>query len=136
MQPYRKEFEIRWSDLDPNYHVLHSKYYDFGAFCRMSLFVEKGLTPSLLQQLDIGPILFREECLFKREILFGDKTHITLHLTRHTDNYSRWSFSHEIFKNDILAAVINVDGAWIDTKKRKLASPPQAIIDIFQGFNR
>lgn len=39
MEPYSKKFEIRWADLDPNYHVLHSKYYDFGriAVCRILL---------------------------------------------------------------------------------------------------
>ena len=131
MKKLKKQFEIRWADLDPNYHVLHSRYYDFGAFCRMSVFIEHGLTPELMTQYNIGPILFREQCFFKKEILFGDKMDITFMLVKHTDNFSRWSISHEIFKNNILAAQIEVDGAWIDTVKRKLASPPQALLDVF-----
>ena len=70
MKVYKKQFEIRWADLDPNYHVLHSRYYDFGAYCRMSYFIEHGLTPELMMQHNIGPILFREQCMFKREIQF------------------------------------------------------------------
>ena len=35
---YEKNIDIRWADLDPNFHVLHSKYLDFGAYCRMSFF--------------------------------------------------------------------------------------------------
>ena len=134
MKLFKKQFEIRWSDLDPNYHVLHSKYYDFGAYCRMSVFLDHGLTAELMARLNIGPILIREQCVFKKEILFGDKMDITFVLNRHTDNFSRWNISHEIFKNNILAAVIEVDGSWIDTEKRKLAKPPQDIFDIFQKF--
>ena len=27
---YTKPVEIRWSDLDPNFHLRHSVYYDYG----------------------------------------------------------------------------------------------------------
>jgi acyl-CoA thioesterase FadM len=31
MTSFSKELSFRWSDLDPNFHVRHSAYYDFGA---------------------------------------------------------------------------------------------------------
>ena len=31
MASFIKEISFRWSDLDPNFHVRHSAYYDFGA---------------------------------------------------------------------------------------------------------
>src|SRR5687767_5309836 len=99
MEKYEKSLEIRWSDLDPNFHVLHSRYYDFGAYCRMAYFVEYGITPSVMTAHDIGPILFREECIFKREITFGDKVTINFVLTDHTADYGRWSMTHELWKN-------------------------------------
>ena len=136
MEVYKKQFEIRWADLDPNFHVLHSRYYDFGAYCRMSYFIEHGLTPELMMKYNIGPILFREECRFKKEIQFGDNMYITLKIDKHTESYSRWSISHEIFKNGILAAEIDVDGSWIDTVKRKIASPPEEIASLFQKINQ
>lgn len=128
---YSKSFEIRWADLDPNFHVLHSRYYDYGAFCRMSYFIENGLTPQLLQLHNIGPILFKEECTFRREINFGDKMLITLKMEHFTDNFSRWGISHTIYKNDILAAQLKVEGAWMDIIRRKLATPPAAIVEVF-----
>jgi acyl-CoA thioester hydrolase len=41
---------------------------------------------------------------------------------------SRWSIVHEL-KNeeDKLCATITVDGAWMDTKLRKIANPTPAI---------
>ena len=126
MEKYSKKMEIRWADLDPNFHVLHSKYYDFGAYCRMSFMTEHGITTALMIEKNIGPIIFREECLFKREIKFGDKLEIFLKLSRCNEDASRWSMVHELWINDdTLAAMITIDGAWLDTKLRKLAKPPE-----------
>ena len=132
MDNYIKSLEIRWSDLDPNFHIRHSAYYDFGAFMRMSFFTEHGLGVETLVQHNLGPILFREECLFKREIHFGDEVTINVKMTKASASYSRWSFQHEIVKaGDILAAIINVDGAWIDTVKRKLTIPTAIVSSTF-----
>lgn len=125
---YSKSIEIRWSDLDPNFHVRHSAYYDFGASIRMSFLTEHGLGTDVLLQHQLGPILFREECLFKREIQFKDIVSINLILKQCTHSYSRWTMQHEIIKNgDIVAAVITVDGAWMNTAKRRLTVPPDFV---------
>lgn len=130
MQDYSKKSEIRWADLDPNFHVLHSKYYDFGAYCRMSFLTTHGITPAMMMEHNIGPVIFREECLFKREIKFGDEVEVFLKLGKCNEDASRWSMVHELWINgDTLAAVITIDGAWLDTKLRKLASPPQLCKD-------
>jgi len=133
MESFSKTLEIRWADLDPNFHVLHSKYYDFGAYCRMAFLVENGLTAELMKELHIGPVIFREECFFKKEIKFGDAISINVKISKMTSNYSRWSMEHEVWKNgDILAATMNIDGAWLDTQKRKLTAPPPIVKDIFE----
>lgn len=127
MQQYSKKMEIRWADLDPNFHVLHSKYYDFGAYCRMSFLTEHGITAALMVAENIGPIIFREECLFKKEIRFGDTVEVFLKLDKCNNDASRWTMLHEIWINgNSLAALITIDGAWIDTRLRKLAKPPEA----------
>jgi acyl-CoA thioester hydrolase len=35
MNQYSKKIDIRWSDIDANFHLRHSVYYDLGAFLRM-----------------------------------------------------------------------------------------------------
>ena len=132
MESFSIKTEIRWADLDPNFHVLHSKYYDFGASCRMAFLVEHGFTPQVMIENNIGPILFREECIFKKELRFGDEILINLKLSKITADLSRWSMEHEIWKNgNTLAAIMHVDAAWMDTQKRKLTVPPAMIHDIF-----
>lgn len=132
MNGYSKRAEIRWSDIDPNFHLRHSAYYDFGAFVRISFMTENGLTPFIMQQEKTGPILFREECVFKKEIHFHDTIEINMQLAKAEKDMSRWTFIHEIWKNgNTLSAIITVDGAWIDTVQRKLTTPPALFAAVF-----
>lgn len=137
MNAFYKQIDIRWSDLDPNFHVLHSRYYDFGAYCRMSFLVEHGITPSVMQEDHIGPILFREECVFRKELRFGDIISINLKLAKINSDLSRWTMVHEIWKKeDVLAAIITIDGAWMDTQLRKLKAPPKSFKAAFDLIPR
>jgi len=131
MNEFVKSIEVRWADLDPNFHVRHSVYYDWGAYSRICFFQALGVTTNILIEHSLGPILFREECIFRKEIHFSDKLNIDLQLIKARDDYSRWSIRHSIYKNpDTLAAIITVDGAWIDTQKRKLAVPPAIAVNM------
>lgn len=125
MDEFKLDIQLRWADLDPNFHIRHAVYYDWGAVCRIEFLGKYDLNASSLQQLEIGPILFREECLFKKEIRSGDIITIDLQLSKAKRNFSRWSIQHTIRKNgDTIAAIVTVDGAWINTVARKLAIPP------------
>ena len=137
MNEFISNVEIRWSDLDPNFHLRHSVYYDFRAFIRIAFFTSNGITPQVMTHHNIGPILFREECIFKKEIRFEDKVTINIKLSRTKADYSRWTIVHEIFKNgDILAAMITVDGAWLDTQRRKLSAPPEVFNKTFETISK
>jgi acyl-CoA thioester hydrolase len=132
MEKFIQEIQLRWSDLDPNGHLRHSVYYDWGALCRVSFLEQHQFTIPLMQRLGIGPILLREECTFRREIKMGDKVTIDLQLSKAKKDFSRWSIKHTISKNDdTLSALLIVDGAWLDLNKRKLASPGQEVFDVF-----
>jgi len=133
MNDFTRTIQLRWSDLDPNFHVRHSVYYDWGAFCRVEFLNEFGLTAAVMQELMFGPILFREECIFRREIRSGDEIVMNLQIIRSRRDYSRWSIQHQILKTDgTLCATLTVDGAWIDVSKRKLATPPQKVAEVFE----
>lgn len=129
--------QVRWADLDPNFHVRHSVYYDYGALSRITFLEEHGLNAAFMTQHHFGPILFREECIFRKEIRLGDIVTIDVHLLKAREDQSRWTIQHKIVKNgDILAAIITVDGAWIDTSQRKLAVPPESARHVFDKMPR
>lgn len=135
MNTYKTPLNIRWADIDANRHLRHSVYYDFAAAMRMNILNSKGLTSEKLIEYHIGPILFREEAIFKREVKLEDKVEIDVRMLKCTADYSRWSLSHNITKPDgTLCTIITVDGAWIDLNLRKLAVPNEFVQGIFADF--
>ena len=133
MSVFEMPLQIRWSDLDPNFHLRHSVYYDWAAMCRMEFLIKHGLTPALMQRLQFGPIIFREEAVFRKEIKYGDIISINLLLVKGRRDYSRWTISHEIKKEDgTLCAIVTIDGAWLNVAERKLFIPPQEVVEVFQ----
>lgn len=79
--------QIRWADLDPNFHIRHSVYYDWGAMCRIDYLSENGLTPAVMQKMHFGLIAFREEAVFRKKIKYGDKLTINLKLIKSRRDY-------------------------------------------------
>jgi len=136
MPPFSKTISIRWADIDPNFHMRHSVYYDFGAQQRIEIIESLGLTLKLMQEQNFGPILFREECVFKKEIRLSDTITIHAKLAKRNADVSRWTIQHEFVSSDNkICAILTLDGAWLDTRQRKLLSPiPQIVIDVFDAF--
>lgn len=129
--------EIRWSDVDPNLHIRHSVYYDWGTHVRMNFLQELGCTLQVMKEYHFGPIIFREEALFKKEILVTDTIYLNVKILKSTKNFGKWTMQHEIIKNEnIVAAILTIDGAWMDTQKRKLTVPPQFILDKFNKVEK
>ena len=88
-----------------------------------------------LEELMIGPVLFREEAVFRREIMFEDIITIDVEVLKAREDFSRWSLRHHFTKADgTVAAIITIDGAWIDLVKRKLAVPGEFIRHVFEKF--
>jgi acyl-CoA thioester hydrolase len=95
----------------------------------------QGLDTTSMMALQFGPILFREECVFRKEIRSEDVVHIDLKLLKARKDLSRWSIQHHITKNSsVLSAVITVDGAWINVAERKLAAPHEKVIEVFNAM--
>jgi acyl-CoA thioester hydrolase len=130
---FERALQLRWSDMDPNMHIRHSVYYDFGAQIRTEYLYENGLTPQLMMKHNIGPVLFREEAMFRKELRFGDDLVMNLMVVRLKKDGSRFSIRHEIKKEGRVCATLNIDGAWIDQLERKLTVPPEIV---FRAFDR
>jgi acyl-CoA thioester hydrolase len=131
MDNFAMPVQVRWSDLDPNFHLRHSIYYDWGAMCRVEFLNKMGLTWKKMMQLQIGPIIFREECIFRKEIRPNDIVTIDLKLLKSKKDFSRFTIQHEIKKEPgITSAILTVDIAWLNGATRKLAVLPDEEIKI------
>ena len=137
MKTFEKQFEVKWSDVDANRHLRHSAYYDYGAHMRVKILDEIGMSTQKMMELNMGPILFREEAVFLREVGMQDTITLNCKLIKAREDGSRWSFVHEVYRQDgVKSAVITVDGAWMDIIKRKLTTPPEEVVDAFLKIER
>ncbi len=138
MNKFTKTISIRWADLDPNFHLRHSVYYDFGSQQRIEILEEAGLTVQVMKEQHFGPVILREECVFKREIRFGDEITIKAKVASLSNDHSRWTIVHEFYNiSGKICAVLTLDGAWFDTNLRRITNPtPQIAADVMLSFPR
>ncbi|MDZ7659631.1 acyl-CoA thioesterase [Fodinibius sp.] len=134
---YRKTYEVIWADMDPNRHLRHSVYNDYAAQTRVAMFQDFGLPIKEISEMSLGPILFREETKFFKEIGLSEQITVSCQVATMRKDGSRWTFLHQIFKqNGDKAAQIIVEGAWLNLEKRKLATPPKKLLDVIMQFPR
>lgn len=132
---FKITFKTKWSDFDPNRHMRHTAYNDYAAEVRVRFFQEHGLSINEFAKLNIGPVLFKEETSFLKEIHIGENIEVHMELEGVSKGIERWRFNHQIFNQEgQLAAEIKVYGAWIDLLKRKLTVPPAEFMKIFEGL--
>jgi acyl-CoA thioester hydrolase len=131
------EGEVLWAQIDANQHMRHSAYADVVAQARLNMMRSVGLDAKMLIGSGIGPVIFREELVYLREIGLNEVIKATGEVTRSRPDGSRWTIRHEIYRSDgVKAAIITVDGAWIDLNKRKLTLLPDDIKDLFKASPR
>jgi|SRR5205814_1359552 len=133
---FRHPLGVRWADLDPNGHVRHSVYYDWGAQVRITYLERQGVGLAWMTRNGIGPVLFREEARFLRELRFGDELVMDVRLAAASPDGRKWRMQHRLFRGDELTAVLELDGAWLDLKARKIAVPPAEIVRAFDHLGR
>lgn len=134
---YKQLIQKRWADLDPNFHLRHSVYYDYGTQLRLQFLHAHGVTTQLMHARHFGPVLFREEAVYRREVKFGDPIYIDLTLQKCRRDYSRWTMQHHITKEDgTVCCTITIDGAWFDTKERKLAAALPEVVTMMEQMPR
>ncbi|MEM9895507.1 MAG: thioesterase family protein [Bacteroidota bacterium] len=124
-------FQARWADLDPNGHMRHTAYNDYCAQARLMYFEEISMPFHKLIQLGVGPILFREETRFFKEIRMNAEFEVGFTIVKLRRNGSKWSFRHNIYTDDgSISAKVEVDGAWLDLAKRKTTVPPAKLSEL------
>ena len=127
---------LRWSDLDPNFHLRHSVYYDFATQQRFAILQKLGLTTKTMQEQHFGPVIFREECVFKKEVRLHDTVFVTTKIAKMRADGARWTIQHQFVSAEgRLYAILTVEGDWFDTQARKLASPaPPIVLEVLNAL--
>lgn len=131
MSEVKYRFRVRWADLDPNGHMRHTAYNDYCAQARLMYFEEISMPFSKLIEMNVGPILFREDTKFFKEVRMNEEFEVGFTISKLRKDGSKWSFRHNIYTKDgDLSAKVDVDGAWLDLAKRRTTVPPLELSSI------
>jgi acyl-CoA thioester hydrolase len=134
---YQYSFAPRWSDLDPNVHMRHSAYYDYGAQARMNILAENGFSMNVIQKEGYLPILFREEARFLREIKYTDTFVLSTKLIAASADFRKWNFEHQFIKqNGDVACKLIAEGAWMSIADRKVIAPSDTMQKVFAAVEK
>ncbi len=123
---------VMWAQIDGNMHMRHSAYADFATQARIFELEKLGITSDDFLKEKLGPILFREETIYLKEVKLNDTITVKLVLTECRPDASRWTIRHELFRGDgVKCAQVIIDGAWLGTETRKLIIPPAQFATLF-----
>ena len=134
--PVSERITFRWADIDANFHVRHSVYYDLGSQQRINVLAAHGLTMSDMQKGGFGPVIFREECRFLKEIKPEDAIDLVPAVKGLSKDYRKFIFTHHFMRGDACCAIVQVEGAWFNSIERRILVPPQLVVDAMNGFPR
>ena len=98
MPAYEKTYTALWADMDPNVHMRHSAYTDYAAHTRLEFLAEAGFTMQYFAEHALGPILFREDTRFLREVKLGEAITVSAEMAGLNPDGSRWRIIHTIRK--------------------------------------
>ncbi|MCX2718340.1 acyl-CoA thioesterase [Lentiprolixibacter aurantiacus] len=118
---YFKEFEVRWNDLDANWHLANSSYMSFMSHTRMSFLEGLGFDHAALQEHQIGPVVFYEHMYYFREVLPGTAVRVSLEVMGLSEDGMYFEFHHNFYDHQGRhLAHCELIGGWISLKTRKL----------------
>lgn len=128
---------MRWSDLDANRHVRNTIFSEFATHARISLLEAHGFAQVRFEALRFGPVMLREEIRYRRELVFGEEATVNVLFAGLSEDGSHWLAHQEVTRADRKqAAVITIDGAWLDLDRRKLVAPPPELLELLQSLPR
>ena len=134
---FERSYEVIWADLDANAHMRHTAYMDYAAQVRLAWLQEMGFSIERLQQAGVGPVLFSESTRYMKEVRGGERITVGFELIGLSANRKHWRMRQPITKHGgETAAIVEVQGAWLDLKARRVAPPPTELLEAVERWPR
>ncbi|MFD6795310.1 MULTISPECIES: acyl-CoA thioesterase [Prauserella salsuginis group] len=122
-EPFSIHAKVRTYELDPNGHLNHAVYHQYGEIARTELAVAAGVTEGLIKQ-GIGIVMLESHIRFRRELRFGDEATVSC-VARFAEDKKVFWMDNVITKLDgTVSAEIESTLGLMDLDKRKLVPGP------------
>lgn len=132
---YKKEFTVRWSEIDPNMHLTSAAYVKYVTDARMSFFEDREFGLEEMRKYMVGPIVLSEKCYYFKEINPGEKITVSLEKCGQSEDLSILKFEQRIFsdkgENHFLSLTLV---AFMDVVKRKITKPKGKLLQILDNM--
>lgn len=137
MSPFTATCEVRWADLDANGHARHTAFMDWATHCRIAAFDSAGMSMARFAELGVGPVIFREEADYLREVGGNDRITIDFQFTGASPDWKHFRIRHALTRGDGQpCANVVVRGSWLDLAARRVVAPPAAIVQACEALPR
>ena len=132
---FKKEFTIRWSEIDPNMHLTSAAYIKYITDARMEFFDESGFGMAEMREAMVGPIVLTEKSYFFKEVHPGEKVFVTISNAGMTRDHKFIRIEQRMFnekgENNFLGYTVI---AFMDAVARKIISPSSQIIEMIESL--
>jgi len=134
---FEHEFTAGWGDMDFNVHMRNTAYLDLSGTVRMMYFEACGFPMQAFEELQFGPVIFKDEIEYLKELRLLERVRVTLELAALSKNAGRFRIRNRFFHTDGRpVAVVTSAGGWLSFRERKLVPPPDALAEVLRGLPR
>lgn len=134
---FERTLHVGWGDLDFNGHMRNTAYLDKAGDVRMMYFAERGFSLREFERLRFGPVVFRDEVEYFREMRMLEPIRVTLSLAGLSADRRKFRLRNQFFRPDgELAVRLVSSGGWLDLTARKLAVPPEGLAEALGSLVR
>lgn len=124
---FTTEMKLRWNEMDMNGHIYYGSYMNYYSEARFEAMGKEALED--LQKRNIGPVIYRAELDYTKELLHPDNIHIVTWVEEPTSK-TRVVIGQRIYsiKKQVLVSSAKFYIIFMDINKRR----PVAIPNIFR----
>lgn len=127
-EPFTRSYRASWGQMDFNAHMANTAYLDLAADTRLMYFEESGFSPRDFERERIGPVVMRDEIVYRAEVRLLERVTVSLELAGLSEDSSRFRLRNGFQRDDgRTAAVVTTDAGWFDLEQRRLCAPPEAL---------
>lgn len=121
-----KKFEVRWSEIDANRHMIHTAYSSYMVETRMAFFKAHHIDISTFERLKIGPVILNEHMHYIKEIYPGEEITVNLKMSGMSGDGMFLRFDQSLFNTQgLISAFARILISWISFEGRSLCPIPQ-----------
>jgi acyl-CoA thioester hydrolase len=134
---YEQTLYAGWGDIDANGHMRNAAYLDKASDVRLRFFAEQGFSLSEFARQRLGPVIMHDALTYAREVGLLAELRVTLVLAGLANDGSRFQMRNDLYRADgQLAATVTSVGGWLDLVRRRLTTPPPALLAALQALPR